>query len=588
MLMPRRPFAFLHALLLLLMAASALAGPPVRIGVLDYRGPNEAVASWGELPARLAEAIPGHRFELVLLDGPALREAVRSGELEFVLTNSSQYIELESEFGIQRIVTVMLPEALSPEQALGSALVVLAGRNDLVRLEDLRGKRIATVATDAFGGYLTAARELLHAGVDLEAGDARLLFVGSPMRRAVDAVRAGEADAAIVRTCLLEQLSRKGILDIKEFKVIGQRAQAGFACVTSTPLYPDWPMAVARGVDRHLAKSVAMALLSLPTSPSGLSWDVPANYGTVTDLYRELMLGPYAELRTTTFRGLLKNYRPYLIAVLLLIVGGVVHVIRVEYLIKRRTAQLAASRAHAQDLQRSADHMARLSILGEMSGTLAHELNQPLATIATYAQGLERRCASGQIDVAMVANANREIVAQTERAAGVIRRVRAFARKRPAVRELRVLADTVREAISLLSALLPELPSVVIDDRLPPGTTLEADHMQLQEVLLNLMKNASDAMHQMPESERELTVVLERKNGGTSLSVADRGPPVPEETLAHLFEAFFTTKADGLGLGLAICKSIVEAHGGSLQVEQRDPPPGLVFRFSLRDTLNDE
>jgi C4-dicarboxylate-specific signal transduction histidine kinase len=112
--------------------------------------------------------------------------------------------------------------------------------------------------------------------------------------------------------------------------------------------------------------------------------------------------------------------------------------------------------------------------------------------------------------------------------------------------------------------------------------------MQLQEVLLNLMKNASDAMHQMPESERELTVVLERKNGGTSLSVADRGPPVPEETLAHLFEAFFTTKADGLGLGLAICKSIVEAHGGSLQVEQRDPPPGLVFRFSLRDTLNDE
>jgi two-component system sensor histidine kinase TtrS len=586
-MMLRRICALFSGLLLLLATASALADGPVRIGVLAYRGPDEAVSSWVELPARLAAAIPGHRFELQSFDGPALREAVRTGELHFVLTNSSQYVDLAAAFGIQRIATVMLPEALSPEQALGSTVLALADRADLVDLPDLRGKRIATVAADAFGGYLVAARQLLHAGVDLEAGDARPLFVGFPMRRAVEALQRGEADAAIVRTCLLEQHAAKGLLRPEDFKVIGRRSPSGYPCATSTPLYPDWPMAVARGVDRQLAKQVAMALLALPPAPTGLVWNVPADYQSVRDLYREMMLGPYAELRTTTFRGLLKTYRPYLLAALLLLVGGVVHVIRVEYLIKRRTAELAASQARARDLEREAEHMARLSILGEMSGTLAHELNQPLATIAAYAQGLQRRCAAGTAGAEAVAEATREIAAQTERADGVIKRIRTFARKRAAVREARALADTTREAIGLFAALLPGLPPVVLDDRLPPGTTAVADHLQLQQVLLNLLKNAADAMRELPVAEREIAVILERQDGSLAVAVADRGPPVPAETLTHLCEAFFTTKADGLGLGLAICKSIVEAHGGRLRFEPRDPPPGLVFRFNLPDTRND-
>ena len=579
----RLALAALPGLLALMITWTASAAAnPVRIGVLAYRSPDEAVESWGELPARLGAAIPGRVFALRLLDGPALAEAVQAGELEFVLTNPTQYVELAAEFGIRRIVTVKLPEALSAEEALGSTVLTLAGRDDLVKLADLRGKRIAAVAPDAFGGYLAAARELLLLGVDLESGDAHSVFVGFPMSRTLDALRDRAADVAIVRTCLLEQLSAKGLVRPEEFKVVGQRAQPGFPCASSTPLYPDWPIAVARGVDRHLAKEVAMALLSLAPSPTGLAWDVPADYGPVNALYREMMLGPYVDLRNTTFRGLMKSYRPYLLAALFLLFGGVIHAIRVEYLVKRRTTELAASQARALELERAAEHMARLSILGEMSGTLAHELNQPLTTIATYAQGLERRCASGQIDTALVVEANREIVAQTERASNVIRRVRAFARKRMAVREVRPIANTVREAIGLLSA--PNLPPVNFEDRLEAEAVVEADHLQLQQVLLNLMKNAADAMRGLSATTHAIDVVLDRANSNVTITVADRGPQVPTETLARLFEPFFTTKPDGLGLGLAICKSIIEAHGGSLRVEARDPPPGLVFSLNLPDS----
>lgn len=572
------------AIMLDIASASAADSPTVRIGVLAYRGPDEVVASWGRLPERLNAAIPDHRFELRPLEGPALSEAVRKREVDFVLTNSTQYVSLAVEVGIRRITTVMLPEAVSPELALGSTVVTRADRSDLTELVHLRGRHIAAAAEDAFGGYLAAARELHQAGVDLEAGDARLLFTGFPMKRALDAVSDGKADAAIVRTCLLEQLSGKGLIDRGSFRVIAPVHVAGFDCISSTPLYPDWPMAVVPGVDRGLAKAVAVAMLSMPASDAGLSWDVPADYQSVHDLYRDLMAGPYAYLRTTTFEGLARRYRPWLLAFLALLAGIIVHVIRVEYLVTRRTSELRAAQARAGDLQREAEHMARLSILGEMSGTLAHELNQPLTTIATYAQGLERHCGTGKLDCALVADANREIIAQTERASGVIRRVRAFAKKRVATREKRALAETVREAVGMFSAMLPELPPVLVENRLPTGTAAEADHLQVQQVLLNLMKNAADASAGLPLDRRVITAILDRVDGELSIEVADRGPGVTADTLGHLFEPFFTTKPDGLGLGLAICKSIVEAHGGHLRAEPRIPPPGLVLRFTLPES----
>lgn len=553
----------------------------VRIGVLSYRDLDGEVVNWKEIQARLANAIPGYRFELSSLDGKSLRKAVQKGELGFVLTNSNQYVSLATEFGIQRIATIMLPEAASPEKALGSTLLTLADRKDINELSDLRGKRVAIVATDAFGGYIAAARELLGAGVDLEAGDARLVYVGFPMPQAIEALRTNKADVAIVRTCLIEHLSKQGKLRLADFKVVSPRSESGFGCATSTRLYPDWPLAATRNTDENLAKKVAITLLSMPPSSRGLSWSIPADYQAIMELDHELMIGPYADLRTTSLRGLLKNYRPYLITVLLVVIGFSIYFIRVQILVRRRTIELRESQANAYELQIKTEHMARLSILGEMASSLAHELNQPLATIAAYAQGLERNCASGQVTFDMISRVNKEIVAQTVRADKVIRQVRAFARKRMAASELLPIAETVNEAIEIFSTMLPGSPPVFLDNRLPPGKMLKADHQQVQQVLINLMKNAADAMLDLPAESRMIDISLDRTDNDLTIAVADRGPQVPANTLAHLFEPFFTTKPDGLGLGLAICKSIVEAHSGKLSVHPRDPQPGLVFQVNL-------
>jgi two-component system sensor histidine kinase TtrS len=557
--------------------------PLVRIGVLAYRGPAESVESWAELAKRLSVAIPGYRFEQVLLDGPSLREAVRGERLDFVLTNPGQYVSLAAELGIRRIATVELPESVSAERSIGSAVVTRAGREDLKALADLRGKRIAAVAPDAFGGYLAGAREMHRLGISLEDGDATMQFVGFPQLRVLDAVIDGSADAAIVRTCLIEQLTAKGLIHADQFKVLSPKLEPGFRCATSTSLYPDWAFAVTGRGDPSLAKAVTIALLAMPPEANGLRWDVPADYQAVHSLFQEQMSGPYADLASTTVRGLLRRYRPYVIMIAVLLIGFLAHVVRVEYLVSRRTTALRRSEERARRLQQEAEHMARLSILGEMAGTLAHEINQPLATISTYAQSIERRFAAGRIDPAQFAEAAGEIAAQAERAGGVVRRIRSFARKREGVRETRPLADTVREAVNLFSGMLPQLPRVIVDDELPQGTMIDADHLQLQQVLLNLLKNAADAMAALPVDERAIQVRCDRHEGRLRICVADRGPAVAPETRARLFEPFFTTKTDGLGLGLAICKSIAEAHGGRLTVEARDPPPGLVFCLNLPD-----
>lgn len=585
-----RPFArFVLAAFLLTYAACAVSGPGiVRIGVLSYRELDGEVVNWREIQSRLAAAIPGYRFELKPMNGKELHDAVQRNELGFVLTNGSQYVSLATEFGIQRIATIMLPEAASPEKALGSTVLTLAGRNDITSFSDLRGKRIAVVANDAFGGYLAAARELLGAGIDLEAGDARLTYVGFPMRQAINALSADKADVAIVRTCLIEHLAKQGKLRLADYKVISPIPPSGFKCASSTQLYPDWPLAVARDTDEDLAKKVAVTLLSMPSSSMGLSWSIPADYQAIMELDRELMIGPYADLRSTSLRGLLKNYRAYLLIALLIVIGVAVHFIRVQLLVWKRTSELRQSQANAYELQIKTEHMARLSVLGEMASSLAHELNQPLATIAAYAQGMERNCASGQVDVDMATKVNREIFAQTLRADKVIRQVRAFARKRMAASETRPLVETVNEAIDIFSTMLPASPLVVLDNRLPAGKMLRADHQQVQQVLINLMKNAADAMTGLPAENRQIDIVLDRSGNDLTIAVADRGPQIPPDTLAHLFEPFFTTKADGLGLGLSICKSIAEAHSGKLSVHPREPAPGLVFQLNLPEYRNDE
>lgn len=572
----------------LLMIATAALGRDVAIGVFVYQGERAATEDWSPVLDYLRGALPEHRFRLDQYDAEGMRRAIADRTVDLVITNPGYYVTMEAEFGISRIATLVSPQAISTRQAIGSAVIAKAERQDLRELTDLAGQRIAAVAPAAFGGYLVAAREMLQRGIDPESDLREVKFVGLPMSNVIDAVLKGEADAGIVRACFPELLAQQELLQIEQLRVLSARPQDGLPCGLSTPLYPDWPIAVARHTDPALARDVARALLTMPGAAGGLSWSVPADYQAVHDLYRELRIGPYAYLRDITPEGLLRRFWPWLAGLLALLGAWIVHVVRVEHLVQRRTAELRESlrareiaESRMRESQEQMDHLSRLSILGEISGSLAHEINQPLTTIGNYARTVLRRQGSGQLTSEAVAEACNEIVHEAERAGGIVQRIRHFARKREATREPADLPAIATEARRLIIGVMAQAPEIVIDNRIAGTCRALADGAQIQQVLLNLIKNAIDASRDLPVERQGVRILLEGQGKRLLIHVIDRGVGLSEAQQAHLFEPFFTTKQDGLGLGLPICKTIVEAHGGRLWAEPNTDGPGMRFSVSL-------
>lgn len=576
------------ALVILLFASAVTqARENVRIGVLAWQGLEEAEVHWSSLAHQLEERLPGKHIELTHTDLVGMAAALRARQLDFVVTNPGHYVMLESETGISRIATQVGAGFDDPAHVVGSALVVKGGRQDIRTLADLRGKRVAAVSPDAFGGYQVIWAELRRVGLDPESGQVALQFTNFPMSRVIDAVRTGDADAGVLRACLLERLEREGVLQHGELQVIATLSTSS-SCQISSPLYPGWAFAAAANTPPALAREVLLALLSLAPDVSGSSWSVPADYHTVYALFRELQIGPYAILRETAWSSLARRYWPWLAGLLVVLLGGGAYTLRVEHLVKRRTRELtrALDERHRLEAtvhagQQQMEHLSRLSILGELSGTLAHELNQPLATIGNYARSLLRRQQRGQLSPQALQQAAQEIADESERAAGILGSIRAFARKRARVREVCDMAELVREAADLMLGMAADGPKIILQDGLPPqGRHVCVDPMQIQQVLLNLFKNAWDAQQGMGVVA-PIEVTLEVADASCQIAVRDHGIGLAPEVGEHLFEAFFTTKPQGLGLGLSICKTIIEAHGGEMRAMSADPGAGTVVWFSL-------
>ena len=224
---------------------------------------------------------------------------------------------------------------------------------------------------------------------------------------------------------------------------------------------------------------------------------------------------------------------------------------------------------------------AQLTTLAEIALTLAHEINQPLMVIATCSDACIRMLAAGDFDREELALALEKCRIQATRAAEIIRRLRDFIRQRQPNVVLCDSAALVTEVLALLARQI-EKAGISIVLNLPDRVhKIAADRTLLIQVMMNLIQNAIEAMDSVAPFERGLCISLARSDQGEMLfTVADNGAAIDEEQLARLFTPFFTTKPQGLGLGLTICRSIAEAHGGTLSVK-RNLPQGLAFTLLL-------
>ncbi|MDP4003322.1 sensor histidine kinase [Methylobacterium sp. NEAU K] len=238
------------------------------------------------------------------------------------------------------------------------------------------------------------------------------------------------------------------------------------------------------------------------------------------------------------------------------------------------------TQARLQELQSELVHVSRLSAMGEMASTLAHELNQPLGAISNYTKGCRRLLERPDPEaIAKTVAVLDKTAEQALRAGQIIRRLREFVTRGETERRTEPVARLIEEASALALVGAHEhgvTARVALDPR--AGAVL-ADRVQVQQVLINLMRNAREAMQQ--SDRRELTVEARPLGSETvEIAVADTGPGIADEIATRLFQPFVTTKASGMGVGLSICRTIIEAHGGRLTAE-RNRDGGATFRLTL-------
>ena len=226
-------------------------------------------------------------------------------------------------------------------------------------------------------------------------------------------------------------------------------------------------------------------------------------------------------------------------------------------------------------------HVTRIGIMGELTSSLAHEINQPLTAIQSNAAAARRFLSASEPDIVEVRQILDDIISDNTRAGNIIGKIRALLKKERLPFEVTDVNDLIADVLSLLraDALLPEL---VITTEFSTGLPrVSADRIQLQQVIINLILNGTAAMKDLPPSRRKLKIKTAiEKNGTVKVSVIDFGTGIEEGAMEHLFDPFYTTKPEGLGMGLSISQTIIEAHGGGMEASN-NPEGGATFAFTL-------
>jgi two-component system sensor kinase FixL len=244
----------------------------------------------------------------------------------------------------------------------------------------------------------------------------------------------------------------------------------------------------------------------------------------------------------------------------------------------RDLTERKAQTREAEALRSRLTHVGRLGTLGEMVSGIAHEVNQPLTAITTYASACRRMVQAGTLGGEELAGTLDKIGAQAERAGQVIRGLRALVRRRDEVRQPLDCNQLIREVLKLTDFEIRQAGYRLVVNLEEPLPAVIGDAVQIQQVVLNLIRNGLDAMQEKATGDT-IEVATAARDGSVEIAVSDSGPGIPPAAMARLFEPFFTTKPQGIGLGLSICKSIVGAHRGELTAEAA---PGGGARFRLR------
>ena len=559
----------------LLLFTSKLYAETIHLGILNTSGNEAENVLYAETASVLKDKLKPRNVEVSTYDLPGLEKAIAVGKLDFFISNPGFYVSSRQKLDTTALASQSNQFFGRPDRALGSVFVVPKQNSNIFSLRDLRGKSVCAVAPNAYGGLYIALGELNRRGFDPDKFFSSIHYSGYPMPKVLEELKAGKCEAAIVRTCLLEELSASGQIKENEFRVIEPRPSLSKEhCIRSTELYPGWVFAATKNTSETLRKETTKILFSLP-AVQGNEWSVPRNFADLDNLYKNLKVGHYEYLRNWDWKEFIRNYWSFILIVFVVMIAVFLHNLILKQQVERRTERLRqtmkeklAEHQAAVNANRHLHDMEKINLVGMLSSMIAHELRQPLTVIRNYAEGLKEIAHSPDYDTKVLDEALKVVDEQSIRASSIIEHMRGLIKgKESKVRDVD-LNSFVPTVIDTYKELGGKYEIKFVTSAATP-TTVQIDPTQFEIVLLNLLNNASEAITQQ-ETKPVITVGISCENGEAAVSVRNEGFLEHKEAFDNLFAVKSSTKANGLGLGLAIAARVIERWGGQLSIHQHN------------------
>lgn len=559
----------------LLLFSSQLYAETIHLGILNTSGNEAENVLYAETASVLKDKLKPRNVEVSTYDLPGLEKAIAAGKLDFFISNPGFYVSSRQKLDTTALASQSNQFFVRPDRALGSVFVVPKQNSNIFSLRDLRGKSVCAVAPNAYGGLYIALGELNRRGFDPDKFFSSVHYSGYPMPKVLEELKAGKCEAAIVRTCLLEELSASGQIKENEFRVIEPRPSGSKEhCIRSTELYPGWVFAATKNTSETLRKETTKILFSLP-AVQGNEWSVPRNFAELDNLYKNLKVGHYEYLRNWDWKEFIRNYWSFILIVFVVMIAVFLHNLILKQQVERRTERLRqtmkeklAEHQAAVNANRHLHDMEKINLVGMLSSMIAHELRQPLTVIRNYAEGLKEIAHSPDYDTKVLDEALKVVDEQSIRASSIIEHMRGLIKgKESKVRDVD-LNSFVPTVIDTYKELGGKYEIKFVTSAATP-TTVQIDPTQFEIVLLNLLNNASEAITQQ-ETKPVITVGISCENGEAAVSVRNEGFLEHKEAFDNLFAVKSSTKANGLGLGLAIAARVIERWGGQLSIHQHN------------------
>lgn len=286
--------------LLILLSSNLIFAINYKIGVLARDGEERCIEEWQPTIDYLNNKLPYHKCELVTLEYDKVLPAINQKEIDFIIANPTLYITSKRKYNTKAIATMIVSIDGKPIKAFGGTIFTSAENKDINSLNDIKGKIFAGVSPFAFGGWQMAYKELIDNGID-PFKDFKELSWGVKQEFAVMKVIIGEADAGTARTDTIEKMISKGIIQKDELKILNQKNYPEFPFISSTILYPEYPLFIIEDIDQKLVNEVLKALKLITSDNDAakkakiIGWSDPLDYSSVDDLLKTLKLGAYAE-----------------------------------------------------------------------------------------------------------------------------------------------------------------------------------------------------------------------------------------------------------------------------------------------------